>query len=321
MRIYFTGASSFTGYWFAKTLAEAGHEVVAAFTKGSVDDYADIYRTRVELLLPLIAPIWTAPMGSDAMLHKLSSDSFDLLCLHGAVVGNHKAPDFPVMEAVRQNTLNLDAVLATAKASGIKAVVHTGTYFEADEGIGTEPREAFSPYALSKTLTWHCVRFACYKAGIPLGKFVVANPFGPLEKGGFTQYLIQSWKTGKTPVVQTPDYVRDNVPVDLMALHYLDFCTALANPELHLQSDLNMNCQSELESSPSCYAGEQGDFAKRFAAEFAQRSGISCLVEFAEQRDFSEPMERKNSDTVPGKHAVSWCEDAFWDMYFSQYCR
>ena len=28
MKILFTGASSFTGYWFVKTLAEAGHEVI-----------------------------------------------------------------------------------------------------------------------------------------------------------------------------------------------------------------------------------------------------------------------------------------------------
>jgi UDP-glucose 4-epimerase len=30
MRILFTGASSFTGYWFVRELVAAGHEVVAA---------------------------------------------------------------------------------------------------------------------------------------------------------------------------------------------------------------------------------------------------------------------------------------------------
>ena len=29
MKILFTGASSFTGYWFVKELAERGHEVTA----------------------------------------------------------------------------------------------------------------------------------------------------------------------------------------------------------------------------------------------------------------------------------------------------
>jgi UDP-glucose 4-epimerase len=31
MRILLTGASSFTGYWFVRELAAAGHHVVAAF--------------------------------------------------------------------------------------------------------------------------------------------------------------------------------------------------------------------------------------------------------------------------------------------------
>ena len=33
MKILFTGASSFTGYWFIRELAAAGHEVTAIFRK------------------------------------------------------------------------------------------------------------------------------------------------------------------------------------------------------------------------------------------------------------------------------------------------
>ena len=33
MKILFTGASSFTGMWFARALASAGHDVVATFRK------------------------------------------------------------------------------------------------------------------------------------------------------------------------------------------------------------------------------------------------------------------------------------------------
>ena len=31
MRILFTGASSFTGYWFIRELVAAGHRVIATF--------------------------------------------------------------------------------------------------------------------------------------------------------------------------------------------------------------------------------------------------------------------------------------------------
>ena len=43
MRILFTGGSSFTGYWFIKELAAAGHEVTATFRR-QVDEYTDELR-------------------------------------------------------------------------------------------------------------------------------------------------------------------------------------------------------------------------------------------------------------------------------------
>ena len=51
MKILFTGASSFTGYWFVKALAEAGHEVTVIFTKDCPESYEGIRRARVKRLL------------------------------------------------------------------------------------------------------------------------------------------------------------------------------------------------------------------------------------------------------------------------------
>jgi UDP-glucose 4-epimerase len=309
MKIFFTGASSFTGYWFAKTLAGAGHEVTAGFTRSGVEAYTDIYRTRVELLLPLVHPLWNASMGSESMLSAVKDGCFDLLCLHGAVVGNHKAPDFDVMGVLKQNTHHLLSLLTCFKAAGGRAVIATGTYFEADEGIGTEPRQAFSPYALSKTLTWQVIRFHCHQAGLRLAKFVVANPFGPLEKGGFTQYLITSWKKGEKVTVQTPDYVRDNVPVDLMALHYLDFCEQMGST--NAKSTLFDYC------APSGYPVSQGDFTNRFATHFESLTGRPAPIRFAKQTDFAEPMHRVNCGAERKKHSATWAERHFWEKYLS----
>ena len=49
MRILFTGASSFTGVWFARELADRGHEVVALYPR-ALADYADGRLERVALL-------------------------------------------------------------------------------------------------------------------------------------------------------------------------------------------------------------------------------------------------------------------------------
>ena len=41
MRILFTGASSFTGYWFVRALAQTGHEVVCPL-RGTLWDYEGV---------------------------------------------------------------------------------------------------------------------------------------------------------------------------------------------------------------------------------------------------------------------------------------
>ena len=50
MKILFTGASSFTGYWFAKELASAGHQVFALFRHQPRDYPDDLRRQRVKAL-------------------------------------------------------------------------------------------------------------------------------------------------------------------------------------------------------------------------------------------------------------------------------
>ena len=49
MKILLTGVSSFTGFWFANELSNKGHDVIATFTKDSVDDYEGIRKQRVSL--------------------------------------------------------------------------------------------------------------------------------------------------------------------------------------------------------------------------------------------------------------------------------
>ena len=70
--------------------------------------------------------------------------------------------------------------------------------------------------------------------GIALGKFVIPNPFGPYEEPRFTSFLIRMWSEGKTPVVGTPAYLRDNIHVSLLARAYADFVGRLSgNREVH----------------------------------------------------------------------------------------
>ena len=61
MRILFTGASSFTGYWFVRELIAAGHEVVAACRGDS--RYEGLRAERVRRVRELCECGSTAPLA------------------------------------------------------------------------------------------------------------------------------------------------------------------------------------------------------------------------------------------------------------------
>ena len=307
MRIFFTGASSFTGYWFVKTLAHAGHQVVCPVS-GALDRYEGTRRQRIGQLGSLCRLVSHAPFGTDAFLELVCGGGpWDLLCHHAAEVTNYKSPDFDALRALLNNTLNLRAVLTAFRTAGGRSVVLTGSVFENDEGAGNEPLWAFSPYGLSKGLTWQVFRYHCDEAGFNLGKFVIPNPFGPYEEPRFTTYLMRTWKDGKTAGVKTPDYVRDNIHVDLLAATYAQFAARMATTKEPL-----------LKINPSGYVESQGDFARRVAREARTRLGWACDLQFQRQEDFHEPLVRHNHE--PAAPLVrNWSESAAWDAFVEFY--
>jgi nucleoside-diphosphate-sugar epimerase len=308
MKILFTGASSFTGYWFIKTLAAAGHEIVCPLL-GTVEGYEGIRKLRAQQLAPLCRLVPNTPFGSDKFLDLVRSSPWDVLCHHATVSANYKSPDFDACAALQTNALNLRTVLAASKSAGLRAVILTGSVFENDEGKGDEPLRAFSGYGLSKGLTWQAFRYYCDEARIPLGKFVIPNPFGPYEEPRFTAYLMKNWREGKTAGVKTPDYLRDNIHVDLLALAYGDFF----NRVTVLKSGVTR-------LSPSNYVETQGTFAQRLGREVQKRLGWECKLDLAKQEYFSEPLRRVNTDPVAPLFPA-WNEAKAWDRFAEFYAK
>lgn len=307
MRILFTGASSFTGYWFVQTLARRGHSLVCA-PAGNPDLYTGVRQQRWARLTNPIHTVASAPFGSEAFLNLLQKGGpWDLLCHHAADTSNYRSPDFDAVGALTRNTLNIQAVLQTLKKQACRGIVLTGSVFEFDEAAGNEPLRAFSPYGLSKGLTWQVFRYYCDRMGMPLGKFVIPNPFGPFEEERFTAYLMRQWREAKVPSVKTPDYVRDNIPVDLLAKVYAQFTERVARSDEPLS-----RC------NPSGFAETQGEFTHRVAREVRARTGWDCDVALEKQQDFAEPLRRVN--TKPATVQVpDWNEGAFWDAFVAFY--
>jgi len=306
MRILLTGASSFTGFWFAKALAEGGHEVIMPL-RGRVADYSGIRAERARGLAAFGEVVEGCAFGASEFLALVESrGEWDLLAHHAAQVGDYRSPDFDVAAALAANIHNLDGVLARLADRGCSRVLATGSVFEPGEGAGSDGLPAFSPYGLSKALSGQAIAYYAARRGLSFGKFVIPNPFGPFEEPRFTAYLMKTWFKGEVAGVKTPDYVRDNIHASLLAAAYRRFAESLPAGG------------GSLRLSPSGYVESQGRFTLRFAEAMRSRLGLPCEVELAEQREFTEPMIRIGTDPVDGR-SLGWHESDSWDGVAEHY--
>ena len=296
MNILFTGASSFTGYWFMYELAAAGHDITAVFRRGE-KDYDGLRAQRIAHL-PACNRVFNCAFGSAKFIRTINRAShWDMLCHHAADVHNYKSPDFDAVAATGRNTHHIAAVLDALKARGGQKILLTGSVFERGEG-GEKQSQALSPYGLSKTLTTECVQFYVAQRGLRLGRFIIPNPFGPWEEPRFTAHLMRCWQRGDKAGVLTPDYLRDNIHVSLLAKAYARFARTLPARA------------GIIVSRPSGYVETQGAFARRVAREMKKRLPWSCALVLQKQTDFSEPMVRINRIQP---ETAGWSEKKAWD--------
>lgn len=312
MKILFTGGSSFSGMWFVQELVKAGHSVTVVFRR-DLKDYEGIRKHRVEKVLELCPAFFSMSFGDEAFLQAISQRGpWNLYCHHAAEVADYRSPHFDFGLALLNNTRGIKRVMQTLKEACCSHIVLTGSVFEQREGAGSGNLSAVSPYGLSKGLTSDVFAFYAESMHMKLGKFVIPNPFGPFEEGRFTTYLIHSWLKGQTPVVKAPDYVRDNIPVSLLAKAYTDFAEKILK--------INGEGYGFAAKYPSCYVGSQGDFTRLMSVAMRPRLGVACNYELLKQQDFSEPMMRINTDSLDWK-ILEWDEIKAWDRlaeYFLQ---
>lgn len=303
MKILFTGASSFSGMWFVKALTESGHSVTATFLR-SVEEYANLRRRRVDQVLKLCTPVFNCRFGEKNFIETIKQGKWDLFCHHASDVTDYKSPDFAVAPALASNTSNLKIVMQTLKEQGCHRLLLTGSVFEQNEGAGSDGLRAVSPYGLSKGLTADFFRYYADILDMKLGKFVIPNPFGPYEEVRFTTYLMQNWRQHKCAPVTFPEYVRDNIPISLLAKAYADFCQSIDGKFQKI--------------NPSCYVESQGAFTYRFANEMRRRLNLPCEFELKAQTEFSEPRVRINT-TLLDTQKLGWSESKAWDELADYY--
>lgn len=306
MRIVLTGGSSFTGYWFARSLAEAGHEIVALLSGADSEGaYSGVRGRRVAMLKRLGRAVFETPFGSDRFFAALRGlGPCDRFCHHWAEVRDYRSPDFDAVAALAANTRRFVELLRAIKDLGCGGMVLTGSVFAQNTGLGNWPMRAFSPYGLSKGMTAEFAAYHCEREAVRLDHFVIPNPFGPYEEPRFTDYLMRTWSQGEPARVATPRYVRDNIPVDLLGRAYAAFVGA--------------DAPGGRSFGPSLYAESQGAFAERVALETRARRPLACALVHADQTEFAEPRMRINSDPLD-LAALGWDEAAAWDGFVRYY--
>jgi nucleoside-diphosphate-sugar epimerase len=298
LKVLFTGASSFTGFWFVRHLAAAGAEVTAAL-RGEPSAYAGVRAERARLLPQWAEIVPDCAFGTGRFVELIGARRFDVLCHHGAEARDYRNPDFDALGAAAANTFNIRETLALFAERGGKALIATGSVFEPEEGAGSAPRRAFSPYGLSKGLTFEIVKYWGETLGLPVSKFVIANPFGPFEESRFVTHAAERWTKGETLEVRTPRYRRDNIHVDLLSMAYARFVAEAAEGG------------EGRRFGPCGYVETQGAFAERLARELAPRLGLEGRVSLADQTDFAEPLARVNLDAIDPA-AYGWDEGRAW---------
>lgn len=303
-RIILTGASSFTGVWFAEALAGDGWEVIAPLLRPR-EAYSGVRADRVERLAGVAKVEFDCGFGTPAMLDLIdASGPVDVFGHHAAKIGGYRLPDFDFIAALRENINDGRKVFAALKRASCRGVLLTGTVFEAGEGGADLP--AVTPYGLSKSLTRTVLEAWADEAGLRFSAFVIPSPYGVDEEPRFPWYLFKTWFEGRAAVVRTPYVVRDHIAVPQLAKAYSQSARRILEGEA-----------DRFTVRPSGWIATQGDFAKRLAASARDRLMLSCPLELLEQTISDEPPCRVNSDPV----APLVDEEAFWDQYVGWYAR
>ena len=192
MKILFTGGSSFTGFWFIRELAAAGHNVTAVFRK-QAEEYSDVTRRhRVALASATSRPVYGCSFGDERFLALISEGGWDLLCHHAADVTELQESRTSTPSRPCEITPTICRLCLMPSGCRLPPIASDRQRFEGGEGAGSQGLPDFSPYGLSKALTAEMFAYYCERAGVGLGKFVIPNPFGPFEEPRFTAYLMKT---------------------------------------------------------------------------------------------------------------------------------
>ena len=288
-----------SGVMLTNELCSLGADVIALTRTERNLQPAHVQR-RMSNLSQQVTVIEGVSHGSQYMPDVLKELKAKTLVIHGHPMENYKSRDYQIGNVAGQMISNLRKELNSFQDAGGIRVVYSGSVFEPNSQYPVYPNIAGSIYGISKAMVWEALRLDCGQLGLFLDRVTIPNPFGPGEHGRFGNYLMSQWLEEKEPIVQTPDYIRDNIPVKELAKRYARF---LIEPSIGGQN-----------LRPSGYIESQFEFAQRMGREFGVRLGKSLQVHSLFQMDFLEPKVLINDGSRTEEFLIH--EETYWDEYF-----
>jgi UDP-glucose 4-epimerase len=298
MNIVITGISSFTGLYFVKELHRRKHNIFGVH-QSSFPSYSSPHKERVTAAISYCQESVQASFGEQSFCSFIQQIPIDVYCHHGAYTTNYNAVDFPIQYAVEKNTKNLSTVANILREKKCHSIAVSSSIF-AGHGPISSSDVPFSGYGESKWQTDQLFLDACKKHQLRWARYVIPNPFGPQDNPKFLYEMGNKWSLGEPLVLKTPDFIRDNIHVRLLAEHYASWIE-------NLQSQ-----PSQIQSFPSGYVEKIGDFAERVAIEMRKRTGWACDIQRSKKPMDNQPTTLHNTEVI--KHRPFTQEQTDWDL-------
>ena len=277
MNILLTGINSFTGIMLARELLKKGNKVIA-LSSGNLNrlnstqkkEILDLYENKSFFLI----------LGNyeidNKFIFKNFKEDIHAFIIHGFKAFDYKNLELNSFSLAKDSLFWLEALPAILKERSCKLVAYTGTYFE-----NFSP-ELQTPYSIAKSMGWlYLKKLFCE---FRLLKYLLPNPYGPLESHKFTASILKKWINKEVLELQYPYLVRDNIPAEFLIHNYVKNILLMAKT-----SSKNIK-----EYSPSYIVESNLELALRLS-NYLNKFGFECKMNLS---------ENNLSNVVSGIHSI-----------------
>jgi nucleoside-diphosphate-sugar epimerase len=296
-RVALSGASSASGPWIARALAQRGFSVHASCPRPR-EAYAGRRRARLALLEGCARVDFGVRAEAGDLARWLRELRPALLVHHHHPMEGFRSPDYDLLRAREIALRPLPELAKALRQAGARGVVFSGSYFEPGEG-GSSPADPATPYARSKRETWQALCGLAAEHGLGLAKVVIPNAIAPLEaEERLIPSLLRAARRGEAFAVRAPESRADFLPAPALAECYAEAALALLAGRAGVRR-------------PSGWVGPARDFAGRVLRELAVAElGLSpCRLELARPAGPAAAFRNPERERRP----VDW--PAFWRAY------